>query len=63
MMLFLSQSHGKNTFFHGHTYTGNQLVCSVALENINLFKKEASDWAHSKDVSNIKTTFRGTSTS
>ncbi|MDU1713442.1 MAG: aminotransferase class III-fold pyridoxal phosphate-dependent enzyme, partial [Staphylococcus epidermidis] len=37
---FLSQSHGKNTFFHGHTYTGNQLVCSVALENINLFKKK-----------------------
>ena len=52
-MMLLSQSHGKNTFFHGHTYTGNQLVCSVALENINLLK-EASDWAHSKDISNIK---------
>ena len=61
-MMLLSQSHGKNTFFHGHTYTGNQLVCSVALENINLLK-EASDWAHSKDISNIKATPRGTSTS
>lgn len=36
---FLSDDHGKNTFFHGHTYTGNQIVCSVALENIRLFEK------------------------
>lgn len=36
---FLSDDHGKNTFFHGHTYTGNQMVCSVALENIRLFEK------------------------
>lgn len=36
---FLSDSHGVNTFFHGHTYTGNQLVCAVALENIELYKK------------------------
>ncbi len=28
------------TFFHGHTYTGNPLCCAVALENINIFKKE-----------------------
>ena len=37
---FLSNRHGVNTFFHGHTYTGNQLVCSVALENIKLFEKD-----------------------
>lgn len=36
---FLSDNHSINTFFHGHTYTGNQIVCSVALENINLFEK------------------------
>lgn len=36
---FLSDNHGVNTFFHGHTYTGNQIVCSVALENIKLFEK------------------------
>jgi len=28
------------TFFHGHTFTGNQLGCSVALKNIELFEKK-----------------------
>ncbi|MFS0644323.1 adenosylmethionine--8-amino-7-oxononanoate transaminase [Siminovitchia sp. 179-K 8D1 HS] len=28
------------TFFHGHSYTGNQLGCAVALENLRLFKTE-----------------------
>ena len=28
------------TFFHGHTYTGNQLGCAVAVANIELFKKK-----------------------
>lgn len=28
------------TFFHGHSYTGNQLGCAVALENLRLFKNE-----------------------
>ncbi|WP_457677636.1 adenosylmethionine--8-amino-7-oxononanoate transaminase [Thermovibrio sp.] len=28
------------TFFHGHTFTGNQLGCAVALKNIELFKKK-----------------------
>lgn len=28
------------TFFHGHSYTGNQLGCAVALANIDLFEKE-----------------------
>ncbi|MCF6094289.1 adenosylmethionine--8-amino-7-oxononanoate transaminase [Microaerobacter geothermalis] len=28
------------TFFHGHSYTGNQLGCAVALSNLELFKKE-----------------------
>ncbi|MFO3702956.1 adenosylmethionine--8-amino-7-oxononanoate transaminase [Staphylococcus felis] len=37
---FLSDSHGVNTFFHGHTYTGNQIVCSVALENIRLYEED-----------------------
>lgn len=36
---FLSNSHAEKTFFHGHTYTGNQIVCAVALENIRLFEK------------------------
>src|SRR5699024_5186452 len=28
------------TFFHGHSYTGNQVGCAVALENIKLFESE-----------------------
>ncbi|MEM1504401.1 adenosylmethionine--8-amino-7-oxononanoate transaminase [Domibacillus sp. 8LH] len=28
------------TFFHGHSYTGNQLGCAVALENLRLFESE-----------------------
>ncbi|MBR7797219.1 MAG: adenosylmethionine--8-amino-7-oxononanoate transaminase [Bacillota bacterium] len=28
------------TLFHGHSYTGNQLGCAVALANLDLFKKE-----------------------
>ncbi len=27
------------TFFHGHSYTGNQLGCAVALANLDLFEK------------------------
>ena len=28
------------TFFHGHTFTGNQLGCAVALKNLELFEKK-----------------------
>ena len=28
------------TFFHGHTFTGNQLGCAVALRNIELFEEK-----------------------
>lgn len=28
------------TFFHGHSYTGNQLGCAVAIENLRLFESE-----------------------
>lgn len=28
------------TFFHGHSYTGNQLGCAVALANLDLYKRE-----------------------
>jgi adenosylmethionine-8-amino-7-oxononanoate aminotransferase len=37
---FLGPVDAFKTFFHGHTYTGNPLACSVAIENINLFEKE-----------------------
>lgn len=29
------------TFFHGHSYTGNQLGCAVALANLDLFENES----------------------
>ncbi|WP_093229533.1 adenosylmethionine--8-amino-7-oxononanoate transaminase [Thermoflavimicrobium dichotomicum] len=28
------------TFYHGHSYTGNQLGCAVALANLDLYEKE-----------------------
>jgi lysine---8-amino-7-oxononanoate aminotransferase len=30
----------RKTFFHGHSYTGNQLGCAVAIENLRLFESE-----------------------
>jgi adenosylmethionine-8-amino-7-oxononanoate aminotransferase len=37
---FLGTYEDFNTFFHGHSYTGNPLGCAVALANIEVFKKE-----------------------
>lgn len=37
---FYDDYEKKKTLFHGHSYTGNQLGCAVALENIRLFESE-----------------------
>jgi len=37
---FLGRYEDMKTFFHGHTYTGNQLACAAAIANLKLFKKE-----------------------
>lgn len=37
---FLGNYRELKTFFHGHTYTGNQLACAAAIANLYLFKKE-----------------------
>jgi len=37
---FLGRYEELKTFFHGHTYTGNQLLCAAAIANLELFKKE-----------------------
>ncbi len=40
-MAFWGGDYGAGkTFFHGHTFTGNQLGCSVALANIDLFERK-----------------------
>jgi adenosylmethionine-8-amino-7-oxononanoate aminotransferase len=37
---FLGKFKDLKTFFHGHTYTGNQLACAAAIANLALFRKE-----------------------
>ncbi len=37
---FMGKYKDFKTFFHGHTYTGNQLACSSAIASLNIFKKE-----------------------
>lgn len=36
---FLGRYDEFKTFFHGHSYTGNQLGCAAALANLDLFRK------------------------
>ena len=37
---FLGKYEDFNTFFHGHSYTGNPLGCAVAMANLEVFLKE-----------------------
>ncbi|PWR74522.1 adenosylmethionine--8-amino-7-oxononanoate transaminase [Methanospirillum lacunae] len=37
---FLGDASESKTFFHGHSYTGNQLACAVARANLELFQKD-----------------------
>lgn len=37
---FLGRHEDLKTFFHGHTYTGNQLACASAIANLEIFKRE-----------------------
>ncbi len=37
---FLGRFEDFKTFFHGHTYTGNPLACSVAVKNLELYEHE-----------------------
>jgi adenosylmethionine-8-amino-7-oxononanoate aminotransferase len=40
--VFLGNYKDLKSFFHGHTYTGNQLACAAAIANLSLFKKEGT---------------------
>ncbi len=37
---FLGELADKRTFYHGHSYTGNQLACAAALANLKIFREE-----------------------
>jgi adenosylmethionine-8-amino-7-oxononanoate aminotransferase len=37
---FLGEHVELRTFYHGHSYTGNQLACAVALANLDLFERD-----------------------
>ncbi|MCS1352073.1 adenosylmethionine--8-amino-7-oxononanoate transaminase [Mechercharimyces sp. CAU 1602] len=37
---FYADPHEMKTFFHGHSYTGNQLGCAVALANLDIYENE-----------------------
>jgi len=37
---FLGTKESPDAFYHGHTYTGNQLGCAAAIASLDIFKKE-----------------------
>ncbi len=49
---FLGDYSEKKTFFHGHSYTGNQLGCAAALANLELFETNnvVAETARKSDV-------------
>ncbi len=51
---FLGRYKDFKTFFHGHTYTGNQLACSAAIANLTLFKKEKTILKMKNKISLLK---------
>jgi adenosylmethionine-8-amino-7-oxononanoate transaminase len=38
---FLGEFESARTFYHGHTFTGNQLGCAAALANLEIINKES----------------------
>lgn len=52
---FLGRYEDLKTFFHGHTYTGNQLACAAAIANLKVFKSEKTLAAMQKKIKILKT--------
>jgi adenosylmethionine-8-amino-7-oxononanoate aminotransferase len=51
---YLGKYKDLKTFFHGHTYTGNQLACAAAIANLNVFKKEKTLQKMQKKIELLK---------
>lgn len=51
---FLGKYHDLKSFFHGHTYTGNQLACAASVANLNLFRKEKTILKMRKKIDALK---------
>jgi len=51
---FLGEYHEFKTFFHGHSYTGNQLGCAAALANLQIFEEENTLENLKSQISDLK---------
>jgi adenosylmethionine-8-amino-7-oxononanoate aminotransferase len=51
---FLGEYHEFKTFFHGHSYTGNQLGCAAALANLQIFEDEKTLENLKSKIKNLK---------
>lgn len=51
---FLAKYKDLKTFFHGHTYTGNQLACAAAVANLDVFRKEKTIGKMQKKIEILK---------
>jgi len=51
---FLGEYREFKTFFHGHTYTGNQLACATALANLEIFEREKTIAKLQMKISHLK---------
>jgi len=55
---FIGEYEDFKTFFHGHSYTGNQLGCAVALATLDIFEKEKVLSKLGKKIAQLKSVFR-----
>jgi adenosylmethionine-8-amino-7-oxononanoate transaminase len=51
---FLGKFQDLKTFFHGHTYTGNQLGCAAALASLETFKRDQTLRKMQKKIKTFK---------